>query len=174
MDGKQYLTKTINQSLLGLIDNKTENTYEFANVKYVFSDPRLDPDWAGHGSKTRFGTVLIEFPDGGKKEFSIPVDNLEYFNKESLDDASNKIIPRTNQGWAGILTNEDSVRLVVQVYPIPTFDSPLVQVKNGLEPGAVLCNEGFDLILKSSNNYSACVKPESKAKLIERGWAKPI
>ncbi len=33
------------------------------------------------------------------------------------------------------------------------------------------CKEGFTLVVKSSNNSPACVKPETKIKLIQRGWA---
>lgn len=36
----------------------------------------------------------------------------------------------------------------------------------------ILCNPELDLVFKSSNYSSACVKPESIPKLIERGWAK--
>ncbi|MEM3007522.1 MAG: hypothetical protein QXW37_06430 [Candidatus Nitrosotenuis sp.] len=38
----------------------------------------------------------------------------------------------------------------------------------------ILCKVGFQLIIKTSNEHPACVKPESAQKLIERGWAKPL
>lgn len=49
------------------------------------------------------------------------------------------------------------------------FMSPKFQVEHGF-PGDVLCNEGLEVIRKSSDNSQACVKPETTKKLIERGW----
>ncbi len=48
--------------------------------------------------------------------------------------------------------------------------SPLLQVKNGVNLQDVDCNAGLQLIFKSSDNSPACVKPETVPKLIERGW----
>lgn len=52
--------------------------------------------------------------------------------------------------------------------------SPLKQFKSGTPIDKIRCNNGLLLVLKSSNENPACVKPETKEKLIERGWAKPI
>ena len=49
--------------------------------------------------------------------------------------------------------------------------SPLRQTLNGIPPQNILCNEGLTLIQKY-NGSPACVTPETKQKLIERGWAK--
>ena len=51
--------------------------------------------------------------------------------------------------------------------------SPKQQMKTGILPSAVECNEGLELIFKSSDIYPACVKPLTAEKLIERGWASP-
>ena len=40
--------------------------------------------------------------------------------------------------------------------------------------GEITCKQELDLIFKTKDDSPACVKPESVAKLIERGWAKPI
>ena len=36
------------------------------------------------------------------------------------------------------------------------------------------CELGHELVIKSSNNSTACVTPQSAQKLVERGWAKAI
>lgn len=51
---------------------------------------------------------------------------------------------------------------------------PLKQLKNGVLAGDILCKEGLELIIKSSNDSPVCVTSETKSKLFERGWAKPI
>jgi len=54
---------------------------------------------------------------------------------------------------------------------IAYFPPPLQQIRDGVEPSHVTCNEGMELLVKQSNGIPACVKPTSVAKLVERGWA---
>ncbi len=54
---------------------------------------------------------------------------------------------------------------------IAYFSPPLQQIRDGVEPSHVTCNEGLELLVKQSNGIPACVKPTSVAKLVERGWA---
>ena len=49
--------------------------------------------------------------------------------------------------------------------------SPLKQFKSGIPTSEIKCKEGLQLIFKASNGNPACVKPETKIKLIEQGWA---
>ncbi len=49
--------------------------------------------------------------------------------------------------------------------------SPLKQLKNGILPQEIKCKEDLILTIKISDGSAACVKSETKAKLIERGWA---
>jgi len=55
------------------------------------------------------------------------------------------------------------------------FDSqylpPNRQVRYSVSSENVRCNEGLELIFKSTDSSPACVKPETAKKLIERGWA---
>ena len=67
------------------------------------------------------------------------------------------------------------------ITPVPTqycgsshgYDSqyapPLKQIKSGMLPEQIFCNSNFTLIQKASTGDSACVKPETKTILIERG-----
>jgi len=58
------------------------------------------------------------------------------------------------------------------VPPIETgvLASPKKQISQGIEPAAVMCNEGFVLITKNGGESSACVKPTTANILEERGW----
>jgi len=53
-----------------------------------------------------------------------------------------------------------------------TFDveSPLKQIKSGIVIDEIQCRESLVLVTKHDDS-PACVKPETKQKLIERGWA---
>ncbi len=48
--------------------------------------------------------------------------------------------------------------------------TPRKQIANGILPQNVICKEGLQLIFKSKDNSPACVKPQTAAKLVERGW----
>ena len=52
------------------------------------------------------------------------------------------------------------------------FSPPLKQILDGIKLENIICIEGLQIILKSNNNFPACVKPDSVEKLIERGWGK--
>lgn len=49
--------------------------------------------------------------------------------------------------------------------------SPLKQFKSGISPDMVNCKPALVLIIKNSDGSPACVKPETKTQLFERGWA---
>lgn len=53
-----------------------------------------------------------------------------------------------------------------------SYLSPLKQIAKGIPPHDVTCKDGMSLIFKVSDGNSACVKPSSVSKLIERDWAK--
>ena len=48
---------------------------------------------------------------------------------------------------------------------------PKKQANSGVMPGKILCNEGLEIILKPGLESSACVKPQTAEKLVERGWS---
>lgn len=49
--------------------------------------------------------------------------------------------------------------------------SPLKQFKSGISLDEIQCKDGLVEVIKISNNSPACVSLETKAKLIQRGWA---
>ena len=40
----------------------------------------------------------------------------------------------------------------------------------GINNNEIICENGFILIIKKSENFPACVKPDTAQKLVERGW----
>lgn len=65
--------------------------------------------------------------------------------------------------------------LIYSEKPFVIFDkeetSPFKQSKLGIQPEEIKCKEGLQRVIKLSNVNPACIKPESYAKLILRGWA---
>ena len=60
------------------------------------------------------------------------------------------------------------------LFTITTNPPPLEQIDRGISSQQVFCNEGLELIFKSSDGSPACVKPDSISRLIERGWFESI
>lgn len=59
-----------------------------------------------------------------------------------------------------------------EIQDISDTIAPLQQHKIGVNPQSISCGAGLDLVVKSSSGQPACVKPETKQILIERGWAR--
>ncbi len=53
------------------------------------------------------------------------------------------------------------------------YPTPLKQIESGLYVDEVLCKDNLVLILKHDGT-PACVKPETSAKLVGRGWTAPV
>jgi hypothetical protein len=76
-----------------------------------------------------------------------------------------------NVNWQTIFIG---IFFIVLLLPVSTISGetlpPKKQIENGIEPTKVTCNDGLELMFKFTNNSPACVKPNSKIKLIEQGW----
>jgi hypothetical protein len=66
---------------------------------------------------------------------------------------------------------EKTIKITSVAMGIVNIESPLKQFKSGIPIDKIQCKEGLKLILRSSDGSPACVKPETRQKLIERGWA---
>ena len=64
-------------------------------------------------------------------------------------------------------TNEE---LADDTMVMTKIKSPKKQMAEGVEASAVVCNEGLNLIIKTSTGSAACVKSSSVETLIARGW----
>ena len=74
------------------------------------------------------------------------------------------------------LTNDDLKNLVQESFAEKSqlYFSPKKQLELGIAPENVVCNDGLELIFKSSDSSPACVKPATAEKLIQRGWKSEI
>jgi len=78
--------------------------------------------------------------------------------------------------------NPDSISVVVPSMAIEkvmamggfTIMSPMAQMEHGTDANAVVCKEGLQLMIKSSNGSASCVKTTSVDRLIERGWGTSV
>ncbi len=71
-----------------------------------------------------------------------------------------------------IITVIDSFALLQNTSQETIISSPIKQLNSGILPLDIECKKELILIFKISDGSPACVKPETKEKLIERGWAR--
>lgn len=69
---------------------------------------------------------------------------------------------------------EKDYKVTIYLERIGPNQSPLQQFRSGIPINEIQCKEGLELILRSSGGFPACVTPETKQKLVERGWAKLV
>ncbi|MDH5665932.1 MAG: hypothetical protein OEY10_06520 [Nitrosopumilus sp.] len=48
----------------------------------------------------------------------------------------------------------------------------LKQIASGISPHDRTCKDGMSLVFKNSDDSSACVKPATVTKLVERDWVR--
>jgi len=134
-----------------VLEPESNNTIRLDNV--VFTPPFFpNPPMPGGPM-----SVKITFNDGIKESISkigAPLPFIEFTGHQDPQ--------------AGVRRNADGTfnfLLSVEQQSI----SPLKQIKSGVALFDLKCNEGLTLIQKY-DGAPACVKPETKIKLIERGW----
>lgn len=159
-------------------------------TEVVFYDNLLD----GHASNLEFiGTIPKQGADGGPSSYSAKFLHEVHVNHpatfivggtvSSTSDVVNSIEiasfesydPNLNNNFDEvIITSSDFPILDAQfmvVQPLSDFlDSPRKQIKNGIAVEQVQCNAGLELSITSVDNMPVCLQPETKPKLIERGW----
>ena len=120
-------------------------------------------------------TVSIPFDYPGGVELN-PAMYAEEPGTSSLDigdravkTISIKISPNETPNLIEYSSGEDKMedKIVKQI-----ITSPKKQMKSGVNAIDVTCKQGLELILKTTDGSSACVKPATASTLIERGWAK--
>jgi len=118
------------------------------------------------GAQTKF-TVLVD----GKK---ITYETVSLDNQGLMEIGS---IPYTNGTHQIDIIGTQMIgsrSLLSAQQPNSVALSPLRQFQAGVSPVNVKCNEGFVLMIKSSDGLPACLKPQSAKKLMERAWGIPI
>lgn len=74
---------------------------------------------------------------------------------------------------SGITVDTNNTITVTSVNQL-TIPSPLKQFKSGIVASQVVCNQGYQLILKREDQSPACVKPDTASILVEREWYFPL
>lgn len=130
-----------------------------------------------------------KFVENRYLSISIPRDLIDHSEDESFtisDGTKNQIVfeESTTDNYRTLNFDLSSSSSIVEIFGTQLFKqlppqsesvfdliSPNKQHSAGVSPEKILCNEGFELILKADLESSACVKPQTISKLEERGWS---
>jgi len=135
----------------------------FPNAKYS----------AGGVNESDPHTMSVEYKHGdSNKDFRLKVhvsgvsptgescfETLQYAFQYKTENVHKNVIHHYSE-------QEDMIRFLNE-FAIPT---PHEQLKQGIEYYNIQCKYGLTLVVKSSNDFAACVKYSTGDKMIERGW----
>lgn len=114
-------------------------------------------------------------------ELIILVDNEETLAAKSVHNKKDNVVtvtfPRGHHTiefiGASILPDPSPVQYCGIVMGLDSlYMPPKLQVERGMKPDQVRCNDGLVLVTKLSDSSLACIKPETKRVLVERGWVR--
>jgi hypothetical protein len=142
---------------------------------YVGLQERLDPGKKYTGTSpglfftyttTRSGTanVTVTFPYEIKNQTDPNQSNIEQtISKSFIFGIDSNTTLTTGQNY-----------LISSTQHIILFKSPLQQLRDGINPNEVKCDQGLQLIFKLEDMSPICAKPDTVKILIDRNWATPI
>ncbi|WP_052347728.1 ice-binding family protein [Candidatus Nitrosotenuis chungbukensis] len=145
-------------------ESATKPHYLFVKPKSVLAQdidcPFFHSDFISSSDRFNISMVIPEGIPEGKYKLDVWADP-DYIN---------------DGRFVGDHQSIDITVISAEAVPVSTGDlieSPLKQFKAGITLDKIQCKENLHLVIKTSNENPVCVKPETKIKLIERGWAKP-
>ena len=115
------------------------------------------PNFANEG--THFERI-----SGTSENISLQPSETQYFEMDLKPLKSGSYVVRTAAITDKYMNLDGGWTIIIKEIP------PLKQIASGVEPKQVICNQKLQLVLKDSNNFSACVTENSAKKLINRGW----
>ena len=139
---------------------------KFANLT---EDSRCPSDvtciWQGQA------TILVNVEKNGQNFGNFSLSTLN--DKKAVQTFDHYFIRLINVDPYPISGNKTQLPDYVVTLKLSLFP-PLKQLKSGIPIGELTCMQGFSLVIKSEDNFPACVKPETAAKLVARGWTPSI
>lgn len=158
---------------------KEYETSSKSSGPYAIWVDKNDDVWFSMTGIYKMGKLDKETQKITEYEMPSPQTHIKFIRTDS---EGNLWFPNYNNNKIGVLiTNQDiqneqtsEPKKATEMFSsskMSNYEPPLKQVKSGINPSSVTCDNGLQLVLKMSNGNPACIKPNSVAKLVERGWA---
>lgn len=184
--GEKYLVFT-SGSPPYLISQFTKSYANAQNAISLFDDPKFQSEGITQeelneklkAAKIIIGNLMLNNTSGIpfnlvgvdviNSTLNIGIDNTKAtMTKEEYEEKIKEIVGDVPMKieFGTFSTNDNSTQ---SLSPLSVL-SPLKQIKSGVEAKNVICKEGLQLVIRSEDNSSACVKPDTVNILIKRGW----
>ena len=157
---------------------KEYNTSSQSSGPYAIWVDQFDNVWFSMTGSYKIGKLDQKNQEITEFEMPSPQTHIKFVRTDS---EGNLWFPNYNNNKIGVLVANSENKMVLSndqyfhenssPMTIQNYDSPIKQVKSGIEPSNVQCKQDFQLVLKVSNGNHACVKTSSIEKLMDRGWA---
>ncbi len=124
---------------------------------YLFVWPEVSREYP-------YGIYVVDVRDTVQKEEPEMIEMLyaSSFKVKKYSDFANPV----SCGYGiGPLSKECAISFYHKEYL-----SPVKQFESGTYHSEIRCKDGLELVMRSSNSFPACVKPDTIPKLLERGW----
>lgn len=167
------------QTLDNIFELKSQQTAEFPaeNLSITFLQVIDDSRCASDVTCVWAGMASLKFDVSKDQQDQINLNTYDnntvtVFDKYQIQLIDVKPYPVTteeikSQDYVAVLkvTKTDKIQMP------DTILSPLKQLKSGISADKIQCREGFQIITKSTDKSPACVRPQSVAALLVRGWS---
>jgi len=114
-------------------------------------------------------------PETGELIITTSIKSLNYFEDEFENSECMKSSHSSNIEEMEQLKQEPQLESPLQFveYRVDSIPSPNEQMEMGIFSQSVTCSDGLELLMRPGLESSACVKPSSVEKLLERDWMFP-
>jgi hypothetical protein len=158
LDQQGLYTAKVNSADQGMLQLRIPRNYPLSNINTTANLASIDVNGVGIDTqKYSFGATDCFF------EYSIP------FSGNAVISVGFRIYPESIP-FDGNKVPYHCITDTLLYNPVMTPSSPLKQFKSGIAVNDIQCKQGFELVIKSHNNFPACVKLSSLARLLEQGW----
>ncbi|MGI0074127.1 MAG: hypothetical protein ACREA3_09995 [Nitrosotalea sp.] len=148
-----------------MFDNQTKIKTKDIYCAGVGWDQILDPGKSITGSSSDYPDTYVATESGTANVTA----SFSYYVKNQTDPTQPDIRQTISKSLLfTILDNNTGSSVKLEKVLL----SPLKQFKSGVEASKVVCNRGFQLILKREDGLPACVRPDTLPRLIAQNWAK--
>lgn len=105
-----------------------------------------------------------------EEETEESMEETEMTEEETMEETTEESMEQSMEETMEDTSEESMEEMEVTMMESMEMQSPRMQMEEGVAAADVVCEEGLDLLIKTSTGTAACVNPMTAEILIARGW----